>query len=200
MPKILLLLLFCLLTSPATAVPEKATLVLAGGCFWGVEAVYEHIKGVQNVISGYAGGAAEQATYDQVSSGSTSHAEAVQITYDPAQVSLAQLLDVYFTVAHNPTERNRQGPDVGTQYRSAVFYASDAQQKAVKATIAALESTKKFDKPIVTTLEPLKTFYPAEAYHQNYATTHPENPYIVAHDAPKVATLKKKFPTLYDEK
>ena len=172
---------------------KTESIVVAGGCFWGVEAVFEHTKGVTNVVSGYAGGKAETAKYDLITSGDTGHAEAVQITYDPSQVSLSQLLDIYFGVAHNPTQLNYQGPDHGTQYRSAVFYSSPEQKKIVDEKIAALKSPT----PIVTTLEPLEKFYAAESYHQNYAAENPYQPYILMHDAPKVANLQKKFPELY---
>ncbi len=178
---------------------KTESIVVAGGCFWGVEAVFEHTKGVTNVVSGYAGGKAETAKYDLITSGDTGHAEAVQITYDPSQVSLSQLLDIYFGVAHNPTQLNYQGPDHGTQYRSAVFYSSPPQQQAVQAKIKDLNEKKAFSEPIVTKLENLEVFYPAEEYHQNYAALHPMNPYIMIHDAPKVAKLKSTYPTLYKE-
>lgn len=173
--------------------------VLAGGCFWGVQAVFEHTKGVFSATSGYAGGKAESAQYETVSSGTTGHAEAVKIVYDPAKISLSQLLDVYFIVAHNPTQLNYQGPDHGTQYRSTVFYASDAQKQEVERKIATLKESQAFSDPIVTTLEPLKAFYPAEDYHQHYAALHPMSPYILIHDAPKVKNLKSEYPNLYKE-
>lgn len=172
-------------------------IVLAGGCFWGVQGVFQHVKGVQSAISGYAGGAANTAQYETVSTGETGHAEAVQITYDPKQVTLGQLLKIYFAVAHNPTELNRQGPDHGTQYRSTIFYQTPAQQQLAEGYIAQLEKAKVFKAPIATTLEPLKQFYAAEDYHQNYLKLHPNNPYIVINDAPKVAALQKQFPQLY---
>ena len=173
--------------------PKTETITLAGGCFWGVEAVFQHTKGVIDATSGYAGGKPQTATYEQVSSGNTGHAEVVQVTYDPKQITLDKLLDVYFTVAHNPTQLNFQGPDHGTQYRSAVFYSTPEQQKIVAEKIATLKSPA----PIVTTLEPLEKFYAAENYHQNYAAENPYQPYILMHDAPKVTNLLKKFPELY---
>ncbi|MBI1301898.1 MAG: peptide-methionine (S)-S-oxide reductase MsrA [Alphaproteobacteria bacterium] len=172
---------------------KTESITLAGGCFWGVEAVFEHTKGVVDATSGYTGGKAETATYDQVSSGTTGHAEAMQVTYDPKQITLDTLLDVYFTVAHNPTQLNYQGPDHGTQYRSAVFYNTPEQKKAVEAKIETLKSSE----PVVTKLEPLDTFYAAEGYHQNYLAQHPYQPYIVINDAPKIAALEKQFPDLY---
>ncbi|MES2905496.1 MAG: peptide-methionine (S)-S-oxide reductase MsrA [Pseudomonadota bacterium] len=174
-------------------------IVLAGGCFWGVEAVFEHLKGVSDATSGYAGGKADTAQYDTVSTGNTGHAESVRVTYDPRAISLNQLLAVYFTVAHNPTELNYQGPDHGTQYRSAIFYASAVQKQAAENFIAKLEKDKTYSAKIVTTLEPLNGFYPAEAHHQNFAALNPNYPYIVAYDAPKVAHLQKAFPALYRE-
>jgi peptide-methionine (S)-S-oxide reductase len=173
------------------------TAVLAGGCFWGVEAVFEHLKGVTKVTSGYAGGAKETAKYDVVGSGRTGHAESVQITYDPSQITYGQLLRVFFSVAHDPTELNRQGPDVGTQYRSAIFYSNDEQKKVAHAYIAQLNAAKVFRKPIATEIAPLKAYYEAEAYHQDFMKRNPTYPYIVVHDAPKVANLQKQFPELY---
>lgn len=173
--------------------PKTETIVLAGGCFWGVEAVFQHTKGVTDAVSGYAGGKADTAKYDLVSGGNTGHAEAVQVTYDPNQITLDKLLDVYFTVAHNPTQLNYQGPDHGTQYRSAVFYSTPEQKKAVEAKIATLKSSE----PVVTKLELLDTFYAAEGYHQNYLAQHPYQPYIVINDVPKIAALEKQFPDLY---
>ncbi|MBY0354172.1 MAG: peptide-methionine (S)-S-oxide reductase MsrA [Rickettsiales bacterium] len=173
------------------------TIVLAGGCFWGIEAVYQHTKGVVDAVSGYSGGDANQADYSSVSSGNSGHAEAVQVTYDPAQISLDSLLDIYFTVAHNPTQLNYQGPDHGTQYRSAIFYNSEDDKQVIDSKINALAEQKTFKKPIVTKLEPLKVFYPAEAYHQNYAEENPYQPYIMMNDAPKVEHLKERFPELY---
>ena len=171
--------------------------VLVGGCFWGVDAVFKHVKGVSQVVSGYSGGDAKTAEYETVSSGETGHAESVEITFDPKQVSYEQLLEVFFNVAHDPTELNRQGPDTGTQYRSVIFYAND-QQKAIADTyIAQLTGKKAYSDPIVTQVVPLKKFYPAEAYHQNYLELHPDNPYIVYNDLPKLEALKTRFPNLY---
>lgn len=181
---------------PATA-RNSATAVFAGGCFWGVEAVFEHVKGVRQVSSGYAGGGAGDANYNAVSRGRSDHAEAVKVTYDPSQISYGQLLKVFFSVAHDPTQLNRQGPDRGTQYRSAIFYGDPQQQKVANAYIAQLGAAKSFPAPIVTQLAPLKAFYPAEAYHQDYARLHPNDPYIVYNDAPKVVALKQQFPALY---
>ncbi len=178
---------------------KNETIVLAGGCFWGVEAVFEHTKGVEEVVSGYAGGKAESARYDLISRGDTGHAEVVKVTYDPNQISLARLLDIYFNVAHNPTELNFQGPDHGTQYRSAVFYTTPEQQKAVTAKIAELEAGQVFSAPVVTTLEPLEVLYPAEEYHQNYMARNPRQPYILIHDAPKLKNLQKTYPEIYQE-
>ena len=175
------------------------TAVLAGGCFWGVEGVFEHVKGVTKVVSGYAGGNAGTATYNKVSSGETGHAESVRITYDPARISYGQLLKVFFSVAHDPTELNRQGPDTGTQYRSAVFYANDEQKRVAEAYIAQLQAAHAFRRPIVTQVTPLKAFYEAEPYHQNYLALHPDQPYIVFNDQPKIAHLQREFPALYVE-
>lgn len=183
--------------APLAKQKGTATAVLAAGCFWGVEAVYEHIKGVTNVVSGYSGGTAETAQYDKVSSGTTRHAEAVQITYDPSQITYGQILKVFFSVVHDPTQLNRQGPDVGPQYRSAVFHADDEQRKVAQAYIAQLQAAKVYPRPIVTEVAPLKAFYLAEPYHQDYAARNPTQPYIVMHDLPKVANLQKQFPDLY---
>ncbi len=177
--------------------PSTQTIVLAGGCFWGVQAVFQHTKGVKQAISGYAGGNADTAHYEMIGSGTTGHAESVQITYDPSQITLGKILKVYFTVAHNPTELNYSGPDHGTQYRSAIFYANPEQKKLAESYIEELNKAKVFSGTIVTTLEPLKAFYPAEDYHQDYAKLHPKNPYIVRHDLPKIANLEKAFPDLY---
>lgn len=176
------------------------TAVLAGGCFWGVQAVFQHVKGVTRVVSGYSGGNGETAEYDKVSSGTTEHAESVQITYDPSRITYGQLLKVYFSVAHDPTELNRQGPDRGTQYRSAIFYSSDEQKRVATAYIAQLEAAKVFPRSIVTQVSPLKAFYPAEAYHQDYVVHHPYEPYIVINDLPKITALQRQFPGLYVEK
>jgi peptide-methionine (S)-S-oxide reductase len=173
------------------------TAVFAGGCFWGVEAVFRHVRGVKKAVSGYAGGAAATATYEVVSSGTTGHAESVQVTYDPSQVSYGELLRIFFAVAHDPTELNRQGPDVGTQYRSAIFTRNDEQLQVAKAYIAQLDAAKAFGQPIVTQVTPLPAFYAAEAYHQNYLALHPDQPYIVYNDLPKLAALKSRFPDRY---
>jgi peptide-methionine (S)-S-oxide reductase len=184
-----------------TMVPHKGgqTAVFAGGCFWGMEEVFEHVKGVTHVTAGYAGGSANTATYEQVSTGTTGHAESVQITYDPSQISYGQLLKVFFSVAHDPTERNRQGPDVGTQYRSAIFYTSDEQKRIAQAYIDQLTQAKVFPRPIVTEVVALQGFYPAEAYHQDYAVKHPDEPYIVINDLPKVEHLRRQMTDLYRE-
>ena len=173
------------------------TIVLAGGCFWGIEAVYEHIKGVKEAVSGYAGGTKAQADYETVSTGTTGHAESVRVTFDPAQVSLERLLQVFFSVAHDPTQLNRQGPDVGPQYRSAIFFADEEQAKSARAYIEQLTKAKVYPRPIVTQVVKLDAFYPAEEYHQDFAEKNPTYPYIVYHDKPKVENLKAKFPELY---
>lgn len=184
-------------TTAAPAAPSKTeTAVLAGGCFWGMESVFEHVKGVTNVVSGYAGGSATDANYDAVSSEATRHAEAVKITYDPSQISYAQLLQIYFTVAHDPTEVNRQGPDVGTSYRSAIFPQSPQQAAFAKAFIVRLNGAHIYKGSIATRIES-GGFYSAEAYHQGYARKHPFEPYILVNDRPKVAALKQRFPSLY---
>jgi peptide-methionine (S)-S-oxide reductase len=183
--------------APRTAAAGEQTAVLAGGCFWGIEAVFEHVKGVDKVVAGFSGGGADTAHYDEVSDGNTGHAESVRVQYDPAKVSYGQLLQVFFSVALDPTELNRQGPDSGTQYRSVIFYGNDEQKKIATDYIAQLTAAKSFPAPIVTQVVPLKAFYPAEAYHQHYFSEHPDNPYIVINDAPKVANLQKLFPTLY---
>jgi peptide-methionine (S)-S-oxide reductase len=179
------------------AAPQSIT--VAGGCFWGVQAVFQHVKGVTKAVSGYAGGAADTANYETVSSGRTGHAESVQVTYDPSQVTLGQILKVYFSVAHDPTELNRQGPDHGTQYRSEIFFSSPEQEKIANAYIAQLQQAKVFSDPIVTKVEALQAFYPAEDYHQDYARLHPDNMYIAINDLPKVAALQKQYPQLYRE-
>ncbi len=173
------------------------TLVLAGGCFWGIEAVFEHIRGVKDAVSGYAGGSADTARYDLVSKGRTEHAEAVRVTYDPAVITPGQLLKVFFAVAHDPTELNRQGPDRGTQYRSAIFFTTPEQRDIAEDYITQLDSVRAFPEKIVTQVSELKDFYPAEDYHQGYAERNPAQPYIVINDLPKVMRLKKKFPELY---
>ncbi len=178
----------------------QATAVFSAGCFWGVQAVFEHVKGVKEAVAGYTGGAAETAHYEMVSTGTTGHAESVRVSYDPSQISYGQLLRVFFSIAHDPTEVNRQGPDEGEQYRSMISYANDEQKRIVEAYIAQLDRAKIFPRPIATQVVALKTFYPAEAYHQDYAAHHPSDPYIFINDAPKVAHLKKQFPELYVEK
>ena len=193
-----LLIPFLLLTSvnPASAAPRTETAVLAGGCFWGMESVFEHVKGVTDVVSGYAGGSPADAHYDKVSSEGTGHAEAVRITYDPSKISYAQLLQVYFTVAHDPTQVNRQGPDVGFSYRSAIFPQTPEQDRFARGYIARLSSSHVWKKPIATKIE-RGAFYPAEAYHQDFARKHPYFPYIVVNDRPKVQALQRRFPALY---
>ena len=194
---------------PAVAIPPPAldatvpadgglqTVVLAGGCFWGVQAVYEHTKGVTQAVSGYAGGQKDTAHYQMVSTGRTGHAESVSVTFDPRQISYGKILQIYFSVAHNPTELDYQGPDEGTQYRSAIFYANDEQKRVAEAYIAQLGQAHAFSEPIVTKLEPLSGFYPAEDYHQDFAVTHPSYPYIVFNDLPKVENLKRLFADSY---
>lgn len=196
-------------TARAVAIPDPAldaslattrseqTAVLAGGCFWGVEAVFEHVKGVTNVTSGYSGGTAKSANYEMVSRGKTEHAESVRITYDPSQITYGQLLKIFFSVAHDPTELNRQGPDTGTQYRSAIFYSNDEQKRIAEAYINQLNQAKIFNRPIVTEVSRLNSYYQAEAYHQDYAARHPKDSYIVINDLPKVEELRRQFPNLY---
>jgi peptide-methionine (S)-S-oxide reductase len=173
------------------------TAVFAGGCFWGVQAVFQHTQGVLNAVSGYSGGTAETATYAQIGSGQTGHAEAVQISYDPKQISYGKLLQIYFSVAHDPTELNRQGPDTGTQYRSAIFYSNAAQKQVAERYIAQLDGARVYAGKIVTQLTPLKAFYAAEDYHQDYATRNPNAPYILRFDAPKLVSLKTVMPEVY---
>lgn len=175
----------------------KQEAIFAGGCFWGIQAVFQHVKGVKSAISGYAGGSADKAQYELVSTGETGHAESVKVTYDPSQITYGQLLRVFFSVAHDPTQLNRQGPDVGTQYRSAIFYGNGEQKNIAEAYIAQLTKALIFPRPIVTQVVPLKAFYPAEAYHQDYAARHPNDSYIAYNDAPKVAQLHQQFPDLY---
>jgi peptide-methionine (S)-S-oxide reductase len=184
-------------TSRLSAAPGLQTIVLAGGCFWGIEAVFEHIKGVTDAVSGYAGGTKEQADYETVSTGTTGHAESVKVTFDPTKVSLEKLLQVFFSVAHDPTQLNRQGPDVGPQYRSAIFFADEEQARVARAYIDQLTKAKVYSRPIVTQVVKLQGFYHAEEYHQNFAERNPTYPYIVYNDAPKVVNLKKQFPELY---
>ena len=186
-------------TLDETANADKQTVVLAGGCFWGVQAVFQHTKGVTSAVSGYAGGDKSTAHYETVGTGRTGHAESVSVTFDPHQISLGKILQIYFSVAHNPTELNRQGPDVGTQYRSAIFYADDEQKKVAAAYVAELDKAKVFPGPVVTQLEPLRGFYPAEEYHQDFAVLHPSYPYIVFNDLPKVNNLKRLFAADYRE-
>ena len=199
----------CDATTGAAALPDPGvdaslapghgpqTAVLAGGCFWGVEGVFQHVKGVIDVTSGYSGGQAATANYETVGTGRTGHAESVKIIYDPSRVSYGQLLKVYFSVAHDPTELNRQGPDEGTQYRSAIFYSTGEQRRIARAYIDQLQRARAFRQPIVTQVVALKDFYPAEPYHQDYLVHHPDNPYIVINDLPKIANLRQEFPSLY---
>lgn len=188
---------------PAAEAPAPAgleTAVIAGGCFWGIQAVYQHVKGVTNAVSGYAGGNQKDASYQLVGSGRTGHAEAVKVTFDPREISYGKILQIYFSVAHDPTQLDGQGPDSGTQYRSEIFPQSEAQAQTAKAYIAQLDAAKAFRKPIVTKTGSMKTaFYPAEDYHQDYATLHPYQPYIVINDAPKVAHLKQLYPQVWRE-
>jgi peptide-methionine (S)-S-oxide reductase len=177
----------------------KETAVVAGGCFWGIQAVFQHVKGVRSATSGYSGGTVKNPDYDAVSSGGTGHAESVKIVFDPSQVTYGELLRVFFSVALDPTELNRQGPDTGTQYRSVIFYSNDEQKHIAEAYIAQLDQAKVYPRKIVTQVVPLQAFYDAEEYHQNYATIHPNDPYIVFNDAPKVANLRKEFPDLYSK-
>ena len=186
--------------TPLQAAPGRALAVLAGGCFWCVEAVYRDLEGVLEVVSGYSGGSEETADYKTVCTGTTEHAEVIQIAYDPARLSFGKLLKIFFSVAHDPTQLNRQGPDSGTQYRSAIFTTSDEQKKVADAYIAQLNAAKVYKKPIVTKVGPLEGFYPAEAYHQDYLTLHPNQPYIAYNDIPKVENLKKLFAENYTEK
>jgi peptide-methionine (S)-S-oxide reductase len=211
------LVLLCVLFASACSSASAATLpaplldetagsssdrfaVFAGGCFWGIEAVFEHVQGVKKVTSGYSGGTASTANYDTVSTGKTRHAESVQVVYDPAQVSYGRLLHVFFSVAHDPTQLNRQGPDQGPQYRSVIFFASPEQQRIAEAYIDQLNKAHVFRKSIVTEVVPLDVFYPAESYHQDYATHHPTDLYIVINDAPKVERLRQQFPQLYRQR
>jgi len=183
--------------SQAATPGGEQTAVLAGGCFWGVDAVFKHVKGVTNVVSGYSGGSASTAQYETVSTGATGHAESVKIAYDPSQVSYAELLRVFFSVATDPTELNRQGPDEGTQYRSVIFYTNEDQHQIALAYIDQLNKAKVFSGRILTQVVPFRAFYPAEAYHQNYLARHPDNPYIIYNDIPKLRALRSEFPNLY---
>ena len=185
------------LDEPLGGTKGEQRAVLAGGCFWGLQVVFEHVKGVTGVVAGYSGGTAKTAHYETVSTGRTGHAEAVQITYDPSQVTYGQLLKVFFAVAHDPTQLNRQGPDTGTQYRSAIFYSSEEQKRIAEAYIGQLDQAKVFEGRIVTQVSALTSFYPAEAYHQDYAIHHPDAPYIAINDLPKVTSLHKQLPNLY---
>ena len=192
-------------TIPAPVVDEHAGTtdrfaVFAGGCFWGVDAVFKHVNGVKKVTSGYAGGTSKTANYQAVSTGKTGHAESVQVIYDPSQITYGQLLQIFFSVAHDPTELNRQGPDVGTQYRSAIFYASPEQQRIAQAYIDQLNKAKVFRRSLATALTPLDVFYPAESYHQDYMAHHPTDLYIVINDAPKLDHLRQQFPQLYRQR
>jgi len=177
--------------------PGRQTAVFAGGCFWGTQSVFERVKGVVATTAGYSGGSASTATYDQVTTETTGHAESVKVVYDPSKITYGKLLQVFFSVVHDPTELNRQGPDVGTSYRSAIFYATDDQRRIASAYIAQLDAAKAFPKPIVTEVTPLKGFYDAESYHQDYALHNPDNPYIEVCDRPKIDALKKEFPELF---
>jgi peptide-methionine (S)-S-oxide reductase len=179
--------------------PGKETAVFAGGCFWGVQSVFQRVKGVLSTTAGYSGGSAKTATYEQVVTETTGHAESVEVTFDPSRITYGQLLRIYFSVAHDPTQLNRQGPDVGTSYRSAIFYANEEQMRLAKAYIAQLDRQKVFPKPIVTEVTPLKAFYRAEDYHQDYAYHNPDNPYIQVCDRPKIEALKQQFPELFVE-
>jgi peptide-methionine (S)-S-oxide reductase len=188
------------LDAPRASSASQQTAVIAGGCFWGIQAVFQHVKGVISATSGYSGGSAKTAEYEVVSTGETGHAESVQIVFDPSQITYGQLLRIFFSVAHNPTELNRQDPDEGTQYRSVIFYSGDEQKRIAEAYIAQLDQAKVFKHKIVTQVVPLQAFYQAEAYHQNYAALHPNQPYIFFNDAPKVENLRKEFPDLYVKK
>jgi peptide-methionine (S)-S-oxide reductase len=185
--------------APLATTPGKATAVFAGGCFWGTQTVFERVKGVIDTTVGYAGGSASTATYDQVTQENTGHAESVEVVYDPSKITYGQLLRIFFSVAHDPTQLNRQGPDVGSSYRSAIFYTSDEQKKISDAYIAQLDAAKVFPKPIVTQVVPLKGFYKAEDYHQDYALHNPDNPYILVCDRPKIEALKAQFPELFKD-
>jgi peptide-methionine (S)-S-oxide reductase len=183
--------------APLAKSPAERKVVLAGGCFWGVEAVFEHLKGVTKAVSGYSGGSSFTARYEIVSSGVTSHAESVEVSYDPSRITLGQILRVFFAVAHDPTQKNRQGPDFGAQYRSAIFFADAEQEKIARAYVAQLDQAGVFGRPIATQIVALEAFYAAETYHQEFAARHPDHPYIRIHDAPKVEKLRKAFPELY---
>jgi peptide-methionine (S)-S-oxide reductase len=188
------------LDAPLASTHGQQSAVLAGGCFWGIQAVFQHVKGVISATSGYSGGSAQTANYERVCGGNTGHAESVKVIFDPSQISYGQILRIFFSVAHDPTELNRQGPDSGTQYRSAIFYDGEEQKRIAEGYIAQLARASIFPRRIVTQVTPLEAFYPAEDYHQNYAETHPNQPYIMFNDAPKVVALRKLFPELYTEK
>jgi len=186
-------------SAQAQPAPAHETAVLAGGCFWGVDAVFKHVTGISEVTSGYSGGAASTARYELVSTGLTGHAESVKVDFDPSKISYAQLLKIFFSVVHDPTQLNRQGPDAGSQYRSVIFYSSDEQKKIAQDYIAQLNKSGAFSQPIATQVVPLKHFYPAEEHHQNFLALHPDNPYIYVNDLPKLAALREKFRDLYKE-
>jgi len=208
-PALVLLLVCIVITAAPVRVPDpvsdetlatsagQKTAVLAGGCFWGVQAVFQHVKGVKVVWAGYSGGAASTAQYEVVHSGRTGHAESVEVTYDPSQITYGQLLKIFFSVAHDPTELNRQGPDEGTEYRSAIFFANEEQHKIAQAYIDQLNEAKVFKHKVVTEVSPLKGFYRAEDYHQDYVQHHPDEPYVAFNDLPKLSNLKKQFPEVY---
>jgi peptide-methionine (S)-S-oxide reductase len=183
--------------APLAVAKSQQTAVLAGGCFWGIQGVFEHVKGVSAVTSGYAGGHVKSPSYESVSLGVTGHAETVSISFDPSQVTYGQLLMIYFSVAHDPTQWNRQGPDTGSQYRSVIFFTNEEQKRIAEAYIAQLDGAKVYSRPLVTKVEPFQTFYPAEDYHQDYLKNNPSNPYIVYNDLPKLESLKRVFPALY---
>jgi peptide-methionine (S)-S-oxide reductase len=183
--------------APLAATKGQETAVVSGGCFWGIQAVFQHLKGVTSATSGYSGGAANTAHYEEVSTGETGHAESVKVIYDPSQISYGQILMIFFSVGHNPTELNRQGPDYGSQYRSSIFYSNDGQKKIAEAYIAQLNAAKIYSQPIVTKVVPLQAFYVAEDYHQDYLKHHPYEPYIMINDQPKLTSLKKEYPELY---
>jgi peptide-methionine (S)-S-oxide reductase len=192
----IVLAIFALVALLGAAPAPRERVVLAGGCFWGMQAVFEQLRGVDRVVAGYSGGAKETAHYDDVSTGTTGHAESVEITYDPATISFQQLLDVYFLVAHDPTELNRQGPDEGSQYRSEIFYTTPQQRAAAQHAIAEMQERHVFHSPIVTTIAPLVAFYPAESYHQDFVAHNPFNPYVLINDRPKLAQLHAQYPQL----
>lgn len=187
------------LDAPLAATPGKQVIVVAGGCFWGVQAVYLHTKGVTRAVAGYSGGTAETANYETVSGHGTGHAESVEITFDPSKITAGQILKIFFSVATDPTEKDRQGPDVGPQYRSVIFFSTPEQERVAKAYIAQLDAARVYPAPIVTEVVPLKAFYPAEGYHQNYLASHMDQPYIVINDLPKLAALKQQFPSFYHD-